>query len=548
MASLLRRLFHYLLIAGTMGVASAQQIVSKGLPVGTGDGKIGVITAPNEECRGPATITPAGRDMLAILDRVNSKIVIVGDVVSRELPLPAQFLEPVDFIATSIGFLVVGALGDVISLSASGKVVATAKPEYDAAAGTPRLIALAEGGFALERLDGKRIPVRLTSTETGRVQYAGLAEANGYTLKRIGAKDVELVSSRLKSRLASLSVHAGRTVANARVVWAEDGRGALVAVQETQRVPDEAAFVRLVRYDSEAQAIGEAYLEPAAFGCDTVRPFARIADGRAVSLLYPGEGKLRLEVVEFVKVGTAVGKPVSDDTQAALITAERDALAKLESENGTSSATEISMSSITREAILKRARAALDLKWFLLQSAYEQQGIDNRCDPPINTWARARRLDGKSGTWVTSIPYAWGGYLNELAKFNTRLSNQYLAGNVCTCRSGNCVNKRATGMDCSGFVSYAWRTGNYYTTASLPGPAISYPIRWDELAPGDIVNKKRSHVRLVESVAHGATGMIVTVIESTTLASCGGVCRRSYSQSDLATRRYRPYRRVLLEQ
>lgn len=91
------------------------------------------------------------------------------------------------------------------------------------------------------------------------------------------------------------------------MVWAENGRGALVAVQETQRVPTEGAFVRLVRYNMEARETDEAYLEPAAFACDTVRPFARLGDGSAVSLLYLDDGRLRLAAVAFMKIGTAIG-------------------------------------------------------------------------------------------------------------------------------------------------------------------------------------------------------------------------------------------------
>lgn len=122
MTSLFRRLCRCLLVVSTIGTASSQQVMLKDLSVGTRAGEIGLVNALNEECRGPATIMPSGQNTLAILDRVNSKIVLLEDAGNREVPLPTHFLEPVDFILTSVGFLVVGAMATLFQFLLQAKL------------------------------------------------------------------------------------------------------------------------------------------------------------------------------------------------------------------------------------------------------------------------------------------------------------------------------------------------------------------------------------------------------------------------------------------
>lgn len=271
-------------------------------------------------------------------------------------------------------------------------------------------------------------------------------------------------------------------------------------------------------------------------------PYTRLTDGSVVSLRFEA-AKLSLIVLAFSPVGTAQPVPVAEGSSALLIASEKSALEKLEEANGSTDAMTVSMSEIDRSTILARARAALEFRWRLTASAYSQPDVENRCSPPDSKWARAKILEGKAGTMRTGLPYAWGSYIPNLNAFSKRLDSGALASNVCTCRNADCVNRRATGVDCSAFVSYAWRTGNYYTTASLPNKNVSTRILWAEVKPGDIVNKARSHVRLVESVSEHPNGKYLTVIESTTLATCGGVCRKSYSEAELQRAGYKPYRR-----
>jgi hypothetical protein len=477
---------------------------------------------------------------------VNAKVVVVGPAGTKDVPLPSDLLEPSDFLATSRGYIVVGALGDVVAIDAEGKLITRTKTTYDPASGSPRLVARSTSTFVLENLRGQRVQVDLGKADIGTLVVPGLATVSGYTQESVSANRVVLKSKAVKGPLASITVTSNIRIASARPVWVAEGDGALIAVQETRRYPEESAFVRLLNLDAEGKPTTETYLRPESFSCDTVRPFARLTDGRVVSLSFHEKKRLKLNFLNFNAAGTATPIAATIGSDTMLIGAEQSELEEIERANGTSDTREISMSSISRSSILKRARKALELRWLLTSSAYSQPDIENRCDPPSNRWARAKRLEGREGTWITAVPYAWGSYLANLNTFLTRLSDNHLAGNVCTCRRANCVNKRATGMDCSGFVSYAWRTGSYFTTASLPNSNVSTPVRWTELTPGDIVNKAGSHVRLVESVSPSPNGTIVTVIESAVSASCGGVCRKSYTQVQLQTGGYRPLRRIAL--
>ena len=335
-------------------------------------------------------------------------------------------------------------------------------------------------------------------------------------------------------------------IENARALWVDEVAGAVIAVQESLRLPEEAAFVRLIAVDASGQATAEAYLGPEAFACDTRRPFARLTDGSVVSLAFRDGGELGLDVLPFVPFGTATPKVVGQRPGSSLISEEDDTSAALERLNGTPSVSEIALTLIGRGHILERARAALEIRWSLSPKNYSDPAVPNLCNPVENVWRRPPRLNGLVGKEVVGVPDRWGGYVSTLDVFRVHLNEGRLAGSDCTCRNANCVHPRATGQDCSGFVSYAWQLGNYFTTARLPSQTISTPVLWAELNPGDIVNKVRSHVRLVEGISNGPSGRYVTVIESASNISCGGVCRRSYLESELRQSGYKPLRRLAL--
>jgi hypothetical protein len=530
-----RSVLGFVALAAFAASCAAQGLNSGALAVGSGPGEIGVVRAINEDCRGPATISASANGGLAVLDRVNNKIVVLGADKPRDVPLPNDLLEPADLTVTARGYLVVGAAGDAVLVTEKGEVLTRQRTAYDPTLGSPRLVFASDAKFAIENLKGER--TRLT-LDAGAPLVAGVADAASYVSKASGPGKIDLSSN----RFPTINITSSIRINGARALWADKEQGVLIAVQETRQLPRENTFVRLIKADVKGVPISETYLDAETFACDTVRPYTRLTDGRVVSLRFEAD-KLSLKVLAFSPVGTAQPVPVAEGSSALLIAAGRAALEKLEEANGSTDAITVSMSEIDRPTILARARAALEFQWQLTASAYSQPDVENRCSPPDSKWARAKILEGKGGTTRTGLPYAWGSYIANLDAFAKRLENGALASNVCTCRNADCVNKRATGVDCSGFVSFAWRTGNYYTTASLPNKNVSTQIPWVDVKPGDIVNKAGSHVRLVESVSQHPSGNYLTVIESTTLASCGGVCRRSYSEAELQRAGYKPHRR-----
>lgn len=526
------------------GSGHAQGLEAGDLRVGHGQGQIGLHMALNEECRGPATIAALDNGRLAVLDRVNHKIVVLDGATVRDVPLPDTLIEPSDFAPIADGYLVAGALGDAVLIDRTGKPLAQTRTAYDPTTGTPRLVSTGNGRYALENLQGLRVNVNIPAARVGKPLFLESAPAGGYRYTQASASEVELSASGVTGPLSSITVKSAMRITHARPMWLSPGKGALIAVQESRRLPEELAFVRLVNIDEAGRSVSEAYIRPETFSCDTVRPFARLTDGRVASLVFGAGERLTLTFLHFEPLGQAAPVAAARGSVAELIKSEQSVLDQLERDNGTSDANAIAMTSILPKAILQRAGMALNVKWLLGSGNYSRSDMRNECAPPGNAWLRAQRLNGQVGKWMIGVPYAWGGHMSEISKFSADIQNNLLASNVCTCRIGNCVNKKATGMDCSGFVSYAWRTGNYFTTASLPNRNVSIPVLWHELAPADIVNIAGSHVRLVESVNGSPSGPIVTVIESSTKASCGGVCRKTYTMAEMQRAAYKPLRRV----
>jgi hypothetical protein len=461
--------------------------------------------------------------------------------------LPPDFVEPVDFIATESGFVVVGALGDVVVVGFDG-IAARTNVAYDPQSGAPRLVVLPDGALALEDLLGARTLVDLDPGVLGELALPGMGVGGGYVTSGLQTGEVRLSSASLDGPLSEISVTSEMRIVNARVLWADTSGGALIALQESRLLPDEQSFVRLVKVDRAGRSTSEAYLAPAAFACDTRRPYARLTDGTIASLAFGSDQSVELVAVEFVPIGEASPIELGRPSDVSLISGDGGVLEDLERLNGTPSASSISLSSVTVATILERARAALDLRWQLAPRNYAHDDVQNRCEPPTYIWRRPARLDGLEGMEVVAVPYRWGGYTSSLKTFRNHLNDGRLAGDDCTCRNANCVHPDATGLDCSGFVSMAWAIGNYFTTSSLGSSSISQETKYADLQPGDIVNKAGSHVRLVESISEGSQGVVVTVIESAANESCGGVCRRAYLQADLQQEGYIPLRRLALIQ
>jgi len=142
--------------------------------------------------------------------------------------------------------------------------------------------------------------------------------------------------------------------------------------------------------------------------------------------------------------------------------------------------------------------------------------------------------------FYSSVPYDWGGY-DTVAQYRDAMSSGFQAGDVQTCRTGNCVEPCSKGVDCSGFVSRVWGAG-HYTTSTLPN--ISDEINILELRPGDILNLPNRHVVLFEKLdGHDTTGNGLYVYESTTV-KYDRVINRQTTWRHWLGYRARRYRRV----
>gem|GEM_PF-1534135 len=514
------------------------------LPVGSGAGQIGLIDRPNEACFGPAAIAPDAAGNLAILDKVNRKIVLVSAGSLREIPLPEQMNEPQDLLAAYKGYAVAGAFGDVMMLDEDGRLLDTAKVHHNPEQGSVRIFPVSSTELELQSLSGDSSKVGLPLDKVGGLIKQQVI-ASGYKPQPAAAPDrAVLVNETVHGPLRRIDVVSSMRITGVRVIWADHDE-ALVAIQESRLLPNPASFVRLAHFDAFAKPVTAAYVPAESFGCDIRRPYAALKDGRVVSLSFPGSERLFLQTVQFKPIGDVQPIPLAAVSDAVLVANEDNILKSLEQANGTSDAGLVSLPSIGRASILDRARAALSYPWRLSAVNYLHADTENLCAPPAKIWERPSRLNDMSEQETVGVPYRWGGYLSTLAAFQSHLSEGRLAGDICTCRGGNCVHPQATGMDCSGFVSYAWSTGKYFTTASLPGKNVSTPITWVDLQPGDIVNKARSHVMLVEKVQMAPEGRLITVIESTPRPKrCGGVCRNTYTESSLRERQYLPFRRL----
>ncbi|WP_298379946.1 hypothetical protein [Azospirillum sp.] len=199
---------------------------------------------------------------------------------------------------------------------------------------------------------------------------------------------------------------------------------------------------------------------------------------------------------------------------------------------------------VTRKEIEMTARLFLNERFTLSDANY---GLDSEseCAPPRGrTWLRPKRLDGKAGRSVQAIPYNWGGH-SSLSQIRGDLIDGRRAGNICTCRDqtlGYCIDRDATGLDCSGFIAQVWGSP-YHETASLHriAPTLS---GWEKLRTGDALNYAGRHVRLFLALETGHFYRVRT-IESSSSTLCGGVCENTYRLPELIGYRAIRYRNVV---
>jgi hypothetical protein len=98
------------------------------------------------------------------------------------------------------------------------------------------------------------------------------------------------------------------------------------------------------------------------------------------------------------------------------------------------------------------------------------------------------------GQDYTGEAYSYGGWDKPNTHFLTYLSAGLCAGSLPSNNCGQADAYWATGTDCSGFVSRCWELPSRRTTSSLEN--VSDSIAVSALLPGDVMNKKGSHVMM----------------------------------------------------
>ena len=512
-------------------------------PVGARPGQIGVrADVPNLDPEGPDAIAASPQGEVFLLDSVNGRIVRI--VPSAEPPPSIAIPEAeraTDLVVTDDFFYVLDALGrQVLKYDAEGRRVAAfpvSDPELELA-GSTTLNVLANDAIRI-RLHGAEevaldpAPSRgggsglITSTAQGTVE-------SRFRRRSDTAAQVELAGrGRGADAPATLAVDGKEFLASAELV-AVDARGRyyLLAEEIKTAVPEFAVHTALARYSPSGQLEAVADI-PVATAVYLPNRYLAVTPAGDAYFLRPLPDQ-----VQVIKLAFAPRQGISDpDAGLGPTAGSRSAPPPVDAEFETRvrgaylddqpPVTRGPGKGISRERILANARRYLQLDWTLGPRNYSHGKIPSKCAPPDAQWRRPRHLNGQVDRKIRAVPYKWGGY-DSLSRFAARLKAGDLAGDICTCRQnryGYCITPKATGVDCSGFVSRTLEE-RYHTTSSL-GKITQRLPGFRDLRPGDILNRAGRHVRLFVGFADKGP-LVVNTIESS--VSCGGVCAASYTR------------------
>ena len=151
---------------------------------------------------------------------------------------------------------------------------------------------------------------------------------------------------------------------------------------------------------------------------------------------------------------------------------------------------------VTRQEVLETAAAYANHQWHG-SAANIYHGLDK-----TNVWVDTPDEEfWGTGGWYTDgrtnigVPYCWGG-ASTLAEFDRGLAQGRPAGyQYKGPRKDHGDSALPVGVDCSGFVSCCWRLYARRSTYDIGGICEQLP-GYDDLRPGDAVNKPYAHVIL----------------------------------------------------
>jgi len=201
--------------------------------------------------------------------------------------------------------------------------------------------------------------------------------------------------------------------------------------------------------------------------------------------------------------------------------------------------------SISREQVMQTAHSYTEIRW-MPEERHVRHGKDG-----LGQWVHTpditleKHNGDKRGWWqpgveAVSMPYKWGGF-DTPESFQRKIRRGYFAGDVATQEKLRLlergVSNRATGIDCSGFISRCWGLPRAYSTRRLH--LVSRRLEsWDELKAGDML-LTRGHVMLF--AGWSKPGIEIEIYEAGPLPRWG-VNRSKYQVESLLSAGYAPWR------
>jgi hypothetical protein len=166
--------------------------------------------------------------------------------------------------------------------------------------------------------------------------------------------------------------------------------------------------------------------------------------------------------------------------------------------------------SARREAIVALARAYAEHEW----TAGPENVLHGDAEDGVHvdTPDAEHRADGwhADGRVNVGVPYKWGGF-DTLDSFDEGVVAGRPAGEL-TDGVDLDASRLSLGVDCSGFVARCWGLPGKQSTRSLG--RLSFELEsYDDLRPGDLINKFDAHAMLVVGLEDD--GAQVRVIEAT---------------------------------
>lgn len=164
-------------------------------------------------------------------------------------------------------------------------------------------------------------------------------------------------------------------------------------------------------------------------------------------------------------------------------------------------------SKVTRREAIAIASAYVLHRWQPTKAnvfhGTDEKGI--RVDTPDISYSPG---DGVAGWWLPDqinigLPYKWGGF-DTPAQFDAAIKRGLGAGDAYTVVKRSLDNAAISaicaGIDCSGFIARCWKLAAPFSTyeiAKICDPLDSF----EDLRPGDVVNKENEHICLFVGVA-----------------------------------------------